>query len=241
MKITAQTIIGDLVAQDYRTASVFKKEGIDFCCSGNRSIEEACSKKGIDSSSVLKTLEAVMTESSHQNTDYKSWPLDLLADYVEKKHHRYVKDKIVEIVPYLTKVASVHGSNHPELLEVLELFTGCAAELTAHMQKEEQILFPFVSAMVAGTGAKPAFGSVQNPIRVMMDEHTAEGERFRKIAALTNNYQAPSDACNTYRVTYALLKEFEDDLQLHIHLENNILFPQAVLLEEKLNAETAIA
>lgn len=242
MKITEQTIIGDLVANDYRTASVFKKQGIDFCCSGNRTIEDACAKAELDASALIKTLEEVVTHTGNNpNTDYKTWPLDLLADYVEKKHHRYVQEKIVEITPFLTKVARVHGERHPELAEVLSLFNGCAEELTQHMEKEEQILFPFVRRMVTGNLAPAPFGTVQNPISVMMDEHTAEGERFRRIAELTNGYTPPADACNTYRVTYALLKEFEEDLQLHIHLENNILFPKAIMLEKKYNSNTAIA
>ncbi len=241
MKITEESIIGELVALDYRTASVFKKQGIDFCCAGNRSIAAACEKKQIDPAFIVKTLEDVVNQNATATTDYNTWPLDLLADYVEKKHHRYVKDKIVEIIPYLTKVTRVHGERHPELEEVLNLFRGCAEELTEHMEKEEQILFPFVRQMATGDFKPAPFGSVQNPIGVMMDEHTNEGERFRRIAELTNDYTPPADGCSTYRVTYALLKEFEDDLQLHIHLENNILFPKAVQMEDKNNKKTAIA
>ena len=242
MKITEQTIIGELVARDYRTASVFKKQGIDFCCSGNRTIADACNKAQLDPAAMVKTLEEVVTHpGNNPNTDYKTWPLDLLADYIEKKHHRYVQEKIVEITPFLTKVARVHGERHPELEEVLSLFNGCAEELTQHMEKEEQILFPFVRRMVTGNLEPATFGTVQNPISVMMDEHTAEGERFRRIAELTDDYTPPADACNTYRVTYALLKEFEEDLQLHIHLENNILFPKAIMLEKKYNSNPAIA
>lgn len=241
MKITEDSIIGELVALDYRTASVFKKEGIDFCCNGNRSIATACEKKEIDAASLVRTLEEVVNHTGGTTADFNTWPLDLLADYVEKRHHRYVQTKIVEIIPYLTKVASVHGQRHPELEEVLELFRGCAEDLTHHMEKEEQILFPYIRTMVTGDSTPANFGTVQNPISMMMDEHTAEGERFRKIAALTNDYTPPADGCSTYRVTYALLKEFEDDLQLHIHVENNILFPKAVMLENKNNAKTAIA
>lgn len=233
MNITEQTIVGELVAQDYRTASVFKKQGIDFCCNGNRSIAEACDKKQINTAAMIETLEEVMNHTNGAVADYNSWPLDLLADYVEKKHHRYVNEKIVEIAPFLNKVARVHGDRHPELLEVLELFSECAEDLTAHMHKEEQILFPFVRRMVAGDLAQAPFGTIQNPINMMMHEHTAEGERFRKVAELTDNYTPPEDACNTYRVTYALLKEFEEDLHLHIHLENNILFPKAIAMETK--------
>jgi len=232
-------IIGELVAKDYRTASVFKKYSIDFCCQGNRTIEEACEKKNIDTKKVLEDLVAMMESKSESTTDYQSWPLDLLADYIEKKHHRYVQEKTLEIQPYLDKICKVHGERHPELLKIKEEFNASAGELAAHMKKEELILFPFIRKM---TQAKMEnikvdaahFGTVINPIQMMMDEHTVEGNRFRKIEELSNNYTPPQDACNTYRVSFSLLKEFEQDLHLHIHLENNILFPKAIEIEKEL-------
>lgn len=235
MNITKDTIIGNLVAQDYRTASVFKNSKIDFCCNGNRTIEDACTQKKIDSNALIAQLNAVVTQIQDSGIDYNAWPLDLLADYVEKKHHRYVENKIQEITPFLEKVVRVHGDRHPELAEVEQLFKASAGELTAHMKKEEMILFPFIRKMVEaknnGTTIQAPFGTVQNPIRMMMHEHDGEGERFRKIAALTDNYTPPADACNTYKVTFALIKEFEEDLHLHIHLENNILFPKSIEME----------
>lgn len=232
-------IIGELVAKDYRTASVFKKYSIDFCCQGNRTIEEACEKKNIDTKKVLEDLVAMMESKSESTSNYQSWPLDLLADYIEKKHHRYVQGKTLEIQPYLDKICKVHGERHPELLKIKEEFNASAGELAAHMKKEELILFPFIRKM---TQAKMEnikvdaahFGTVINPIQMMMDEHTVEGNRFRKIEELSNNYTPPQDACNTYRVSFALLKEFEQDLHLHIHLENNILFPKAIEIEKEL-------
>ena len=232
-------IIGELVARDYRTASVFKKYSIDFCCQGNRTIEEACEKKNIDTKKVLEDLVAMMEAKSESTTDYQSWPLDLLADYIEKKHHRYVQEKTLEIQPYLDKICKVHGERHPELLEIKEEFNASAGELAAHMKKEELILFPFIRKMtkakLENTKVDAAhFGTVKNPIQMMMNVHTVEGNRFRKIEELSNNYTPPLDACNTYRVSFALLKEFEQDLHLHIHLENNILFPRAIEIEKEL-------
>ena len=233
-------IIGELVARDYRTASVFKKYSIDFCCQGNRTIEEACEKKNIDTKKVLEDLVAMIKKKSESTTDYQSWPLDLLADYIEKIHHSYVQEKTIEIQPYLDKICSVHGARHPELFAIKDHFYATAGELAMHMKKEELILFPFIRKMVKANQEhasldKPNFGTVQNPIEMMMEEHSNEGERFRKIEALSNNYTPPEDACNTYKVTFALLKEFEQDLHLHIHLENNILFPSAIELEKRLN------
>jgi len=232
-------IIGELVAKDYRTASVFKKYSIDFCCQGNRTIQEACDKKNIDTKKVLEDLVAMMEAKSESTTDYQSWPLDLLADYIEKKHHRYVQEKTLEIQPYLDKICKVHGERHPELLKIKEEFNASAGELAAHMKKEELILFPFIRKMTKAKleNAKvdaAHFGTVKNPIQMMMSEHTVEGHRFMKIEELTNNYTPPQDACNTYRVSFALLKEFEQDLHLHIHLENNILFPKAIEIEKEL-------
>lgn len=233
MSITKETIIGQLVANDYRTASIFKQKGIDFCCNGNRTIENACIKKGIVATTLIDELTEITTLKRDGEIDYKSWPIDLLADYIEKKHHRYVESKIVEIIPFLDKVMRVHGGHHPELLEIGKLFKASAAELTEHMKKEEQVLFPYVRRMVEVNEVNAPFGTIQNPIRIMMHEHEAEGDRFRKIAELSNNYTPPADACNTYKVTFHLLKEFEEDLHLHIHLENNILFPKSIAMEQK--------
>lgn len=238
MEITKKSNIGALVAQNYKTANVFKKSGIDFCCNGNRTIEDACNQKNINVDELIQSLQNVaQINNSADGINFNSWPLDLLADYIEKKHHRFVESKILEITPFLNKIVKVHGPQHPELNEVQLLFQGCADELTVHMKKEELVLFPFIRklelAKQNGTPVNAQFGSVKNPIQNMMNEHTAEGERFRKIAELTNNYTPPQDACNTYKVTFSLLNEFEDDLHQHIHLENNILFPKAIEIEKK--------
>lgn len=234
----AQKQIGQFVANDFRTAAVFSNYGIDFCCKGQRTIEEVCDKQGINSNELLEKLQNVINSTTNQSIDYKSWPLDLLIDYIEKKHHRYVEDKTIVLRQFLDKLCKVHGERHPELLEINDLFTASSQELASHMKKEELILFPFVKKMVNAKLqdsllATPPFGSVENPIATMMHEHDNEGERFRKIALLTSNYTPPADACNTYKVTFAMLQEFEQDLHLHIHLENNILFPEAAKLEQQ--------
>lgn len=229
-----------MVAKDYRAATVFEKFGIDFCCKGNRSLEEASEKKKIDVKAVKEELEKLLKSPNEESMDYNFWPLDLLADYVEKKHHRYVEERIPLLLQYLNKLCKVHGEAHPELFEITQLFTETAGELTAHMKKEELILFPYIRKMLktSQNGSPvlnaPHFGSVRNPIKMMMEEHENEGERFEKIAEISSNYNPPSDACSTYRVTFSLLDEFEKDLHKHIHLENNILFPKSILFEEKM-------
>lgn len=242
METLEKTTIGEYVAKDFRTAAVFSKYGIDFCCKGNRTIEEACESKNINSDEVKEKINTVLISKNDSNIDFKSWPLDLLADYIEKTHHRYVEEKSQALIPFLNKLCKVHGASHPELFEVTKLFTECAGELAQHMKKEELILFPFIKKMVKATQSgdvieQPHFGTVENPIAMMKDEHTAEGERFEKIATITNNYTPPADACNTYKVTYAMLADFEQDLHKHIHLENNILFPGACVLEEKFSVK----
>lgn len=229
--------IGTMVAEDFRTAAVFKKYGIDFCCKGNRTIEEACEPKKIDTQKIYNELEAI-PQGKSGDIDFTSWPLDLLADYVEKTHHRYVREKSPILQQFLDKLCKVHGGAHPELFQVKELFDESVEDLGAHMVKEENILFPFIRTMVEAKNSNsnfesPHFGTVENPVNMMMHEHTAEGERFEKISNLTDGYTVPADGCNTYRVAFQMLAEFEDDLHRHIHLENNILFPKSVALEKE--------
>lgn len=239
MDIEVSKHVSEIVAEDYRTAAVFESHGIDFCCGGNVSILQACNNAGIEPEKIIKNLLDVTSEKSENQIDFQSFPLDLLADYIEKKHHRYVEEKIPVIKEYLDTVCNVHGSAHPELISISELFYQAADQLTMHMKKEELVLFPFIRKLVSAEQKKlkpekPQFGTVENPITNMIKEHENEGERFKKIAKLSDNYEPPSDACNTYRVTFAYLKEFEKDLHLHIHIENNILFPKSIELEKRI-------
>ena len=242
MNVLEQPTIGEFVAKDFRTAAVFSKYGIDFCCKGNRTIEEACEKKNLDFNQIEKEVIQLLESKSDGAIDFKSWPSDLLIDYIEKTHHRYVEEKLTVLVAFLDKLCKVHGHNHPELFEINELFKGCASELAQHMQKEETVLFPFIKQLenAIRTGQaieQPHFGTVENPIAMMKHEHENEGDRFVKITELTNNYTPPSDACNTYKVTFSMLQEFEQDLHKHIHLENNILFPKAIEMQNRFSEE----
>lgn len=233
--------IGNIVAEDFRTAAIFKRHGIDFCCKGGRTIEEACSTKKMDPEKIYEELE-ILPKNEAATIDFNSWPLDLLADYIEKTHHRYVEEKTQILQAFLEKLCKVHGERHPELFEINALFNESAHDLAAHMKKEELILFPFVRNMMkakisGGSLPQPVFGTVENPVNMMQHEHTVEGDRFRKIAEITNEYQPPADACNTYKVAFAMLQDFENDLHKHIHLENNILFPRAIQLEKEFSVK----
>lgn len=229
--------IGSIVANDFRTAAIFKKYGIDFCCKGGRTIEEATEKKGLDKNKIYQDIES-LPQSNGGEIDFTSWPLDLLSDYVEKTHHRYIREKSPILQQFLDKLCKVHGGRHPELFEIKELFEESVKDLGEHLVKEEQILFPFIRKMVESKTnntdfEQPQFGTVENPVNMMMHEHTAEGERFEKISALSDAYTPPADACNTYRVAYQMLEDFENDLHRHIHLENNILFPKSIEMERE--------
>ena len=237
MVVDTNKTIGEMVADDFRTASVFSANKIDFCCKGNRTLDEVCNQKGLDVYDVLAQLEKA-TESNNSTIDFNTWELDLLIDYIEKKHHRYVEEKAPILLSFLLKLEQVHGAAHPELFEIKNLFKRTADELTQHMKKKELILFPYIKQMVEAARNKtplsaPGFGTVANPIAMMMEEHENEGNRFEKIVAISNNYTPPADGCNTYKVTFQMLQEFESDLHTHIHLENNILFPKAIVLQEK--------
>ena len=234
MNHTIDKTIGQMVAEDYRTAQIFKNYKIDFCCKGNRTLQEVTEKKGLNLDSLIEELDTIQNQDEGDQPDFKTWPLDLLIDYIEKKHHRYVEQQIPILKQYLSKLCKVHGARHPKLLDIFEHFNASAGELAMHMKKEELVLFPWIRKMVNNPAnfEHPHFETVKSPIKMMMEEHDNEGERFRKIAESSNDYTPPSDACNTYRVTFSLLQEFEEDLHRHIHLENNILFPKAEILEK---------
>jgi regulator of cell morphogenesis and NO signaling len=239
-----QETIGSIVADDYRTAVVFSKFNIDFCCKGGRSIAEACAEKGINPSLVVEAIMEIRNAAPFPGeSDMQRWSATELAEYVEKTHHRYVRETQPILSAYLKKLAAVHGDRHSELREIYALFQESTVELLNHMIKEETILFPAIKRMesMINNGKlmeKPFFfGTVENPIAMMRHEHVAEGERFAHIATLSHNYTPPEDACNTYKVAFAKLKEFEADLHRHIHLENNILFHKAIALEQKLSVE----
>ncbi|MBL0739455.1 iron-sulfur cluster repair di-iron protein [Flavobacterium sp. GN10] len=237
MKLTCKTTIGEIVADDFKTAAIFTKFHIDFCCKGYRTIEEVCKKRDIEESVLIEHIEKARSSSANQSFDYKNWTADMIADYITKTHHRYVEEKSPVILEYLNKLCGVHGAIHPELHEIHTIFSKTYLDLTAHMKREELVVFPFIKKMKAahskGTELEtPPFLSIETPIATLKDDHITEGQRFRRIAALTNNYTPPVDSCNTYKVAFLMLEEFDKDLKKHIHLENNILFPKAIELEK---------
>lgn len=237
----ADKTLGELAAADYRKAQVFKKFGLDFCCGGNKSLKQACSEKGVSYEEISNELKQSSSLKAGRELPYNEWNPGFLADYIVETHHGFVNKNMPDIRAYALKVSRVHGNGHHELLEIQQCVEDIHTELEAHMQKEERILFPYIKYMQekSKTGDKlenSSFGSVQNPISMMEQEHEMAGELLAKIRELSNDYQLPEDACASYTLLYQMLEAFEDDLHLHIHLENNILFPKAVELEKELLA-----
>jgi regulator of cell morphogenesis and NO signaling len=241
MSISEEKTIAEIVSKNIKASHVFKKHGIDFCCGGGVTVEKACHKKGIDPILVLEELRHFDLEVEKEY-DYNSWSLDTLIDQIVTVHHLYVEENIPLVLQYAEKVAKVHGHHYKETVEIYNLFRMVAADLASHMKKEKLILFPFIKKMmVAHTEGLPLevphFSEVANPIAMMEDEHETAGSIFKEIAKLTNNYTPPADACNTFKALYDKLAEFEADLHLHIHLENNILHPKALKMEKMLREQ----
>ncbi|WP_412984641.1 iron-sulfur cluster repair di-iron protein [Pontimicrobium sp. IMCC45349] len=237
MIITEENTVAEVVADNIKTAHIFKKYGIDFCCGGGITIDKACEKNAVNYEALMSDLEKV--DEAPKAYNYNSWKLDFLIDHILNVHHTYVEESIPLIIQYANRVAKVHGHHYSEVIEINKLFTEVANELASHLKKEELILFPYIKKMIAlkkegGKVARPPFETVNNPVRMMEEEHETAGDIFKEIARLTNNYTPPEGACNTFRALYAKLDEFEQDLHQHIHLENNILHVKAKQLEQEL-------
>jgi regulator of cell morphogenesis and NO signaling len=221
--------IGEIVAADYRAARVFKEAGIDFCCGGKKSIDETCSEKGINSEDLKEKLERLESVPNTTTHNFIGWEPGFLCDYIVSTHHKYVLKSLPELVSYTEKIASVHGERHPELAEVADLFSQINRELLQHMKHEEEVLFPSIKEAVNSPSEK-AKRNIISEIERLSGEHEFAGGAMDRINVITSGYLVPADGCNTYHVTYKLLREFEDDLHTHVHLENNILFPKALTL-----------
>jgi regulator of cell morphogenesis and NO signaling len=236
MTTTPDTTVGAIVAEDFRTAAVFHRHGIDFCCRGGRPLDEACRESGADLAAVRAELTATTQSVQGLSPRFAAWDSATLINYIVANHHAYVREVLPTLVAHAEKVASVHGERHPELAEIAQLVEAVSVEMSTHMLKEEHILFSYIRAAADASkqGCPPPlspFGTIENPIRMMEAEHESAGGAMARIRELTGGYQAPADACTTYRVFMKELEAFEQDLHAHVHLENNILFPKARLLE----------
>lgn len=228
--------LGEIAVKDLRKAEVFKKYGIDFCCGGKKTVKEACAEKGLDVTKIEQELQQADKSPQARPLPYNEWSLDFLADYIVNTHHSYVKKTIPDLQAYSSKVAKVHGDVHPELHTINQLVNEVCGEMSSHMVKEETVLFPFIKQVVSvnGNGTTASshknFESIEGPIHMMEMEHEVVGRNLEEMRSLSNNYTLPEDSCASYAFLFKTLDEFENDLHLHVHLENNILFPKAMKL-----------
>jgi regulator of cell morphogenesis and NO signaling len=241
MNLSATRTVRELAIEIPNATRTFEKLGIDYCCGGGKSLSDACMHAHLPVDDVLRALEqgGSFTPAAEASLpDFTNGALGNLLEHIVTTLHVYVKQEIPRLQQLLHKVVSVHGNNHPELGKIQQTFQGMAAELTSHMMKEEHILFPHIVALekAVNTGRPnptPVFGTVSNPVHMMQMEHDSAGAALKSISELSGNYTPPDGACFSYKTLYSALKEFEEDLHQHVHLENNILFPRAIAMESE--------
>ena len=231
----ANRTIGEIVAEDYRTAKVFEAYGIDFCCGGNVALGATCKEKDINLAALTQELEAVKSQPVEHSQNFYAWELSFLADYIVNVHHGYLNENTEKINSYVQKIADVHGASHPEVIEIASIFSKIAADLMTHLTEEEEIFFPALKRCNSNeqTGITPAekdVAIIKESLKNLTAEHEEIGDAIHKIHHLADGYAVPDNVCNTFMVTYRKLKEFEDDIHKHVHLENNILFPKGLQL-----------
>ena len=240
MSPTTEKTIGQLAVENPAAMQVFDELGIDYCCGGQRTLEQACRAANVPIGRVVEALAAIRREPAAESP--RNWqiePLSELLAHIQSTHHVYTRQAIARLGPLFEKVCAVHGGNHPELAQLRQVFSGLAGELTTHLMKEEMVLFPCVLRMeesvAAGEPVLPSpFGSMRNPVAMMTAEHDGAGNALREMRRIAGNYAPPADACVSFQALYSGLAALEADLHRHIHLENNVLFPRAVAMEEGL-------
>jgi regulator of cell morphogenesis and NO signaling len=238
MTLTATKTVREYALEAPQTIRVFEKLGIDYCCGGNRPLDEVCAAANLKLDEVLQSLEAATTEPVRPSErQLQAGSLAELTSHIVSTHHAFVRAEVPQLEHLLEKVSSKHGANHPELHHIRSVFHGLGQELTTHMMKEESILFPYIERMEESVlqhePILPSpFGTVANPVRMMEHEHDSAGAALKALREASHDYNPPDDACVSYRALYSALAAFEKDLHQHIHLENNVLFPRALEMEK---------
>ncbi|HKW01985.1 MAG TPA: iron-sulfur cluster repair di-iron protein [Vicinamibacterales bacterium] len=232
--------LADIVTGDARTAVVFERSGLDYCCHGHQTLREAATDRGVPLSELVDQLASLGPRPDAAGAPAATNDLAALANYVVDRHHRYVRETIPTISAWLEKLVARHSTRHAELAAIQLAFEELASELLSHMSKEEHLLFPYISALAAAEKAgaplpSSPFGTILNPIRVMEEDHRDAGDHMSRIRLWSQSYDPPPDACRTYRLCYDALAHFEADLHQHVHLENHVLFPRAIALERALS------
>ena len=239
MSFTCTTKVGEIAAANPAAKRVLEEAGVDYCCGGAKPLHEACMHTGVSAEEILNRLQENSIQVGPEDVNWASARLGDLTRHIIEKHHKFVRAALPRVSTLLARVRAKHGGNHPELARIEEQFLGLQQEMHAHVQKEEQILFPYIEKLERAEVGKeeiepPFFQTVRNPVHMMMQEHDSAGEVLKAMRKLSNGYRAPAEACESYREVYRSLEEFEADMHTHVHLENNILFPRAVELEAKI-------
>jgi regulator of cell morphogenesis and NO signaling len=221
--------LGDIVSDDFRTASIFTQHHIDFCCGGKMSLSEACTKEGVNLEKICREIEDLTFEAPDHSQNFKEWDPGFLCDYIVNTHHKFVQKHLPELRFYTQKISDVHGDAHAELKQIAEIFAKVYDELIQHLKNEEEVLFPAIKKALASKD-EASVKVIHSEIERMNGEHEFAGGSMDEISRLSKRYELPKDACQTYELCYKLLEKFENDLHIHVHLENNILFPKALKL-----------
>jgi regulator of cell morphogenesis and NO signaling len=235
MSATTQTV-REIALEQPTAIRVFEQFGIDYCCGGRKPLSEACAAKNLEIDSVIAALEEA---EKRPVTEFENWAeksLESLSSHIVAKHHAYVKGELPRLAQLAQKVVNRHGSAKPELPAIANTLIQLDEELIQHLAKEEAVLFPYIAGLersvsIGTPKPRSCFGTVANPIAMMTQEHDAAGALIAEIRRLSENFTIPENACPTFHAFYDGLREFERDLHQHIHLENNILFPRAIELE----------
>lgn len=220
--------IGQIAAKDIKKVEVFRKYGIDFCCGGKKSLAKVCEEKGLELSIVEAELNSANDTAPHIHTNFNDFPLDFLCEYIVNAHHSYAKKTLPILIELAEKVNNKHGARHPELSKIVNLVGLINTELILHMRKEEVVLFPFIQKLVSKDEFDKTKDLIREPITLMEMEHESVGSYLDEIELFTNGFTPPDNACNSFQLLYNTLKQFNEDIHLHVHLENNILFPKAL-------------
>ena len=238
VKIDVSMTLAGAVDAAPELAREFERRGLDYCCGGHRTLGEACALLGLDPEAAAAEFSA--TAATSGSAEWTTMTADVLVDHIEATHHRYLWDEMPRVTALVDKIVTVHGGRHLELVEVAACFAHVRADLEPHMLKEERVLFPMIRELATSTGA-PSFhcGSLQNPISVMLSEHDAVGDLLARLRRLTDDYTPPPDGCASYAACFEAMAELEADTHLHIHKENNVLFPMVLQLEAERAATVA--
>lgn len=220
----ADRTVGEIVAERPAQSRIFQSYAIDFCCQGAKTLRQACEAKGVSLDAIVDQLEAELRDKEAPEFNPATFPPALLAEYIEQTHHQFLKDELPRVGAMAARVAQVHGRHTPSLVEVNQIFIEMAEDMFSHMNDEEEMLFPLVKSLVKGEKSDV---SLDGPIGKLLAEHEHAGGSFERLREITNGYQPPAEACNTYRALFAGLLEIEEDMHRHIHLENSVLFPAA--------------